>query len=77
MFLIQSVIAVYVGAAVLPAVLLFWYIYKQDRYEKEPWPLLRKLLLFGVLAALVAVILEKLGTYLLSVSFSDSRYSFI
>ena len=28
MFLIQSVIAVYVGAAVLPAVLLFWYIYK-------------------------------------------------
>ena len=41
MFLIQSVIAVYVGAAVLPAVLLFWYIYKQDRYEKEPWPLLQ------------------------------------
>ena len=73
MFLIQSVIAVYVGAAVLPAVLLFWYIYKQDRYEKEPWPLLRKLLLFGVLAALVAVILEKLGTYLLSVSFSEDH----
>ena len=75
MIILQWVIGIYVGAAVLPALLLFWFVYKQDRYEKEPWPLLRKLLLFGILAALIAIVLEKLGTYLISGSVSeDSPY---
>ena len=77
MLLIQYVIAVYIGAAVLPAGLLFLYIYKQDRYEKEPWELLIKLFFFGMIAAFASMFLEKLGTYLLSVFLSEDNPYYI
>jgi len=48
----------YIVAAILPAAFLMRYIYQQDRYEKEPSPLLWKLVLGGVLAALVSMVLE-------------------
>lgn len=40
-------------AALLPVVLLMFYIYKRDTFQKEPWPLLLKAFGFGVLAALL------------------------
>lgn len=50
------------AAAVLPAVFLLSRVYKMDAIEKEPWPLLRKLLLFGALSGIPAAFVESLLT---------------
>ena len=60
------IIAIYVLAAIVPAGFLMRYIYRQDRVEKEPIPLLGSLVLGGVLAALAASVLERLGSALLN-----------
>lgn len=65
---------VYMLAALLPAVVLLRYIYKKDTVEKEPAGLLLKLLMLGVLAALLAIILETIGENVLG-SFVLSRRS--
>ena len=57
--------ALYVLAAVLPAAFLLYYVYRQDRVEREPVGLLMSLLWKGVLAALCAIVLETLGQLLL------------
>lgn len=36
--------------AILPVIVLAWYIYKKDKYEKEPFSMLVKAFLLGVLA---------------------------
>lgn len=59
-------LAVYILAAVLPAILLLRYIYKQDTVEKEPPGLLLTLLLLGVAAALVSGVLERLAQTVLT-----------
>ena len=53
-----SLMIIYVLAAVLPAILLMRYVYRQDRIEREPAYLLGNLAWKGVLAALAAKILE-------------------
>ncbi len=52
-------------AALVPAVLLFVRIYRLDRVEKEPRPLLARLILLGVLSALPAAAIELGAAYLL------------
>ena len=64
--IISSVMIVYIGAAVVPAAALMYYIYKKDTVEKEPGYLLRRLVIGGVLAALAAMILEYVGESVLS-----------
>ena len=56
-----SVIVIYILAAVLPAAFLMVYIYRKDKIEKEPRPILVSLLFLGVAAALVSIVLEYLG----------------
>lgn len=56
---------VYVLSAVLPALALMLYIYRQDAVEKEPAPLLLSLGALGALAALIALALEGLGRRLI------------
>ena len=51
--------------AVVPAAVLLWYVYKVDPIEKEPLNLLVRLLGFGALACIPAVILEEIGTTVL------------
>lgn len=46
--------------ALLPAIVLVIWIYRQDRVEKEPKGLLRKVFLWGALSVIPAVILEML-----------------
>lgn len=58
-------LAVYILAAVLPAVFLLRYIYQQDTVEKEPPGLLLILLLLGVAAALVSGVVERFAQTLL------------
>ena len=74
MILIQAsriVTAVYVLAAVLPAVLLMRYIYRQDRVEREPPFLLASLVGCGVLAALASIVLAGIAGRLLNALVSD------
>ena len=40
-------------ASLLPVVLLMFYIYKRDTFQKEPFPLLLKAFGFGILSALL------------------------
>ena len=57
--------AIYVLAAVLPAIFLMRYVYRQDRIESEPPYLLGQLALLGVAAAVVSVVPEMLAQSLL------------
>ncbi len=57
----------YTAAAVLPAAVLMFYIYRKDKVEREPGRLLAKLLFGGVLAALASMALEYGSDYLLTI----------
>ena len=54
-----------IAAAVLPAIALLVFVYREDRMEKEPWPLLLSLLVQGVISTSLAVFTERLGSKLL------------
>ena len=58
---------IYTLAALLPAFFLLRYIYRQDKVEKEPVGLIVGLLLRGVLAALLAGMIERVGEFLLRI----------
>ena len=58
-------ILVLVLAAVIPAALLLISVYRRDRIEKEPPRLLLSLVLYGILATMIAMVLERLGSALL------------
>lgn len=60
------VTAIYVLAAVVPAIVLLWYVYRRDRVEREPLGLLLSLLWKGVLAALCSIALETIGQLVLN-----------
>jgi RsiW-degrading membrane proteinase PrsW (M82 family) len=61
----------YMLAALLPAVLLLRFIYRQDRVEKEPAGLLALLLAAGVAAAACAGVLERPLQWLLGLLFPE------
>lgn len=71
--------AIYVLAAVLPAIFLMRYVYKQDKIEREPLPLLVGLIGMGILAALAAIVLELLGQSILDalVEPEDPNYVYL
>ena len=50
------------AAAVLPAIYLLSKVYKMDTIEKEPWSILRKLLLWGAISGIPAALVESLLT---------------
>ena len=50
------------AAAVLPAAFLLYRVYQMDTIEKEPWALLRKLLLWGAISGIPAALVESLLT---------------
>ena len=60
-----------IAAAVIPAVLLLFYVYKKDRLEKEPASLLGVLLLQGIISTALAAYAERIGARVLSAFFSD------
>lgn len=63
MFLLLAPHAVTVAAAVIPALFLLNYVYRQDRVEKEPFQLLLSLVLQGIFATAVAKLLERVGLF--------------
>jgi len=56
-----NLLIIYVLAAILPAIFLMRYVYRQDSIEKEPPQLLLSLILMGILAALASIVLELIG----------------
>ena len=75
--LIFSVLAVYVLAAVLPAIFLMRYVYRQDQIEPEPVGLLVSLIWKGVLAALAAIVLEFIGQTVLRGLVSEDNPNYV
>ena len=71
-----GVLAVYILAAIVPAVLLLRFIYRHDHIEKEPGGLLIALLVGGVLAALCSIILETIGNTVLDVVVSQDSMAY-
>lgn len=65
---LNIVLWVYILAALIPAVYLMIYIYRQDSIEKEPPGLLWACVCRGVLAALLSIILETLGSVLMALN---------
>ncbi|MBR1758194.1 MAG: PrsW family intramembrane metalloprotease [Lachnospiraceae bacterium] len=63
-----AIIAIYLAAAIGPAVFLMVYIYRHDKVEPEPGDLLRSLILRGVLAALASIVLEIAAERVLSMA---------
>ena len=61
-----AVALIYGAAALLPAIYLMKYIYRKDTVEKEPSMLLMSLLIYGVIAALISIALEGIGTKILN-----------
>lgn len=54
-----------IAAAVIPAVFLLVHVYRADKLEKEPAPLLISLVLYGIAATFIALLLERFGSWLL------------
>ena len=54
--LMQSLL--YIAAAVTPALVLCYFVYRHDRIEKEPGSLLKKLFIGGIWSAAVAMVIE-------------------
>ena len=59
-------LSILIASAVLPAIFLLRRVYRADRLEKEPRGLLRSLVLYGILATLIAGAAEELGALLLT-----------
>ncbi len=55
--------------AVIPAIVLMRYVYKQDKIEKEPTGLLIKLAILGVISTVCAMFTEAIGSVILNVLF--------
>ena len=66
MFIFSPAHIVLVAAAIIPAAALMIYVYKADKLEKEPRPLLWRLILQGIISTALAVFTERLGAQLLS-----------
>ena len=63
----NTVLLIYLTAAVLPAIILGVYVYRKDKRDQEPVALLAACLLMGVCAAFASIALEALGMTALSV----------
>lgn len=59
--LLTPILAIYIGAAVLPAVVLLHYVHRHDTVEKEPPLLLASLLGWGAVSAVCSGVLESVG----------------
>lgn len=60
--ILTNIVWIYLVAAVLPAVILFVYIYNQQGAHRQPGYLMWKLFGSGALAALLASVVEYIGT---------------
>lgn len=67
-------LTILIAAAVIPAIILLFEIYKYDRLEKEPGRMLRSLVLRGIVATALAVITERIGIAILGRLFPEDSF---
>lgn len=60
--------------AILPAAALMAYIYRKDKLEKESPALLRLLALYGVVSTVPAIVLEMIGSSVVSAIFRQDSF---
>ena len=65
-----------IAAAVLPAIFLLVHVYRADKLEKEPAPLLISLMLYGIAATFIALVLERAGSFLLGLWFEEGSVAY-
>ena len=65
-----------IAAAVIPAISLLVHVYRADKLEKEPAPLLISLVLYGIAATFIALLLERFGTWLLGRYFPEDSTAY-
>ena len=65
-----------IAAAVLPAIFLLVHVYRADKLEKEPAPLLISLVLYGIAATFIALVLERAGSFLLGRWFEEGSVTY-
>jgi len=65
-FLYYMMNPVLIAAAVIPAAVLLFYVYKSDKLEKESPRILVSLIIYGVVSTFLAMITERLGSWILS-----------
>ena len=65
-----------IAAAVLPAIFLLVHVYRADKLEKEPAPLLISLVLYGIAATFIALVLERAGSFLLGLWFEEGSVAY-
>lgn len=63
-------------AASIPALVLIFFVYKQDKKEKEPKSLLFKLVLFGFISIIPALIFEIIGGAIVGIFFDDNSVAY-
>lgn len=67
----NTILGIYLAAAILPAVFLMVYVYKKDTVEKEPIGLLAMCVVMGICAALASIFLEGIGINVLDTAGLD------
>ena len=72
MFLFGSYSLLLIALAIIPAVILLIYIYREDRLEKESPRLVIMCVVFGIISTFLAALTERLGMSLLSASLAEN-----
>ena len=69
MFLFGSYSLILIAIAIIPAIALLVYIYREDRLEKESPRLILRLVIFGIISTFLAALTERLGMLILDALF--------
>ena len=56
-----------IAAAVIPAIVLLRFVYKEDRLDKESPGLLLSPVIFGILSTFAAIVTEQIGEAILGI----------
>ncbi|MGI6177723.1 MAG: PrsW family intramembrane metalloprotease [Eubacterium sp.] len=76
MFLFVNPFTILIAAAVIPAIILLIYVYKKDKLEREPTDLIWKLVLWGIVSTLCAVVTESIGSRILNANFDPNSLTY-
>ena len=65
-----------IAAAVIPAIVLLRFVYKEDRLDKESPGLLLSLVIFGILSTFAAIVTEQIGEAILGILLPQSSTAY-
>ncbi len=77
MFLLLNPLTILMAAAVIPALILLFEVYKYDRLEPEPPGMLLSLVLKGIIATALAVVTERIGMGICGRLFQEGSFIYL